>query len=43
MTPFSRGQLNASEFWNFRGDWLYRSNVVTGILIAAVAAYAGCE
>ena len=43
MTPFFRGQLNASGFWNFGGGWLYWSNIVTGIVITALAAYAGYE
>ena len=43
VTPFFWGQLNASGFWNFSGGWLYWSNIVTGIVITALAAYAGYE
>ena len=39
VTPFFLGQLNATGFWNFSGGWLYWSNIVTGILIVAFAAY----
>lgn len=41
ITPFFLGDPNAGGWWDFGGNWLYWSNIVTGILIAATAAYAG--
>lgn len=41
VTPFFWGPQNAAGFWDFNGNWLYWSNIVTGIVIAAIAGYAG--
>lgn len=43
VTPFFWGPQNAAGFWDFGGNWLYWSNIVTGIVIAGVAAWIASE
>ena len=39
ITPFFWGGPNAGGFLNLGGGWLYWSNIVTGVVIAALGAY----
>lgn len=39
VTPFFLGGPDAGGVWNFGGGWLYWSNILTGILVAALGAY----
>ena len=41
VTPFFLGPTTGQGWWDFSGNWLYWSNIVTGAVIAAVAGYAG--
>ena len=40
-TPVFLGPTTGRGRWEFGGNWRYWSNIVTGILIDAIAAYTG--